>query len=470
MIAEQGRQADRAPGPNRPRWSDGLTWQRLLSELPHRIAKPLSATQLRSAIDLAGMLISESSEAQAVRIAEELAELLGRLEEKQFPGLFSSLSSQFGHDEEALGRAARDYAIAPDPRKAASLLAAAEPRHQELFRRINMAPGGTSLIVGLREKMLDLKREQPDIAPLERVVHQLLASWFNRGFLRLERISWESPAALLENVIRYEAVHEIREWISLRSRVEVNRRCFGFFHPAMPGVPLIFVEVALTMEMSSAIEPLLSLAGDEAPLPRPTNAIFYSINNCLRGLKGINLGDLLIKQVVRELRNEFPSLQEFATLSPIPGFRRWLDNASASDGVLTERVAEALRDPLWHREPGLAEGLKGPLTSLCAEYLTGHAPGGEQAVVSDPVAKFHLTNGARIERINWLADLSDKGLGESFGLMVNYRYLPASIESNHRTFVNEGKVAMSSGVKQLTGRNRKAARRTLLDTIGGREK
>lgn len=425
----------------------GPLWQRLFAGLPQRLGRHQMAGGADAALVLAERLVVESGEAQAVRLADDLAEAVRRLDEPQMLEFFVALVERFGADQAALRTAARLYVDDPNQERATALHAAAEPRREELLKRLNMASGGTALIVSLREQVLRLVKANPGLAPLEVDLHRLLASWFNRGFLKLERIDWDSPAALLESVIRYEAVHEIRDWASLRSRLSGNRRCLGFFHPAMAGIPLIFVEVALTTEMSAAIAPLLAAAAGEASLERPTNAVFYSINNCHVGLKGISLGDLLIKQVVQELRIGFPSLKHFATLSPIPGFARWLSRRSDMPQV----VAETLAMPDWHLDADRAETIRAPLLALCAQYLTGVGADGSHGKVSDPVARFHLTNGARLEQINWLADQSSKGLAESHGLMVNYRYLPNAIETNHRAFVHQGQVSMSSAVAQLLG-------------------
>ena len=466
MSGQEAGAPANAVVPAEPRQADGTIWSRLLAGLPQRIRKQSGSSLLQSALNLAEQLVVESGEAQAVRLAENLADLLRQLDDAQLLGFFAGLVERFGADEVALLAAARAYADGPDEQRAAALYAAAEPRRQELVRRLNMAAGGTALIVKLREKILRMKKAHPSLAPLEIDFHQLLASWFNRGFLRLERIGWDSPAALLESVIRYEAVHEIRDWASLRTRLQGNRRCLGFFHPAMPGVPLIFVEVALTTEMSAAIDPLLTEAGSEAPLARPTNAVFYSINNCHFGLKGINLGDLLIKQVVQDLRTEFPSLRHFATLSPIPGFARWLAEMRKIPGVVPAPVAETLAADGWQNDPTKAEAIRPQLVALCAQYLTGRSAEGAADRVTDPVARFHLTNGARLERINWLADVSPKGLAESHGLMVNYRYLPNSIEANHRAFVDEERVGTSSSVAQLLWNGGSRHTRLLFKEIG----
>jgi malonyl-CoA decarboxylase len=427
------------------------SWRTLIDRLAERVAKPRvpARKRLQDSVQAAELLLAGGSDAEGVRIAGALAEVLRKLDDAELAQFFTCLVDKFGPEEAPLKAAAQAYLDDPSPENAATLNLAAEPKRRELLRRLNAAPDGTALIVKLRERVLRMGRAQPRLAPLASDMHQLLSSWFNRGFLKAEHIDWNSPAAVLENIIKYEAVHEIHDWNSLRSRLRGNRRCFGFFHSAMPGVPLIFIEVALTRDMSAAIAPLLSQADGEAPLKQPTNAIFYSINNCHAGLKGISLGDLLIKQVVLDLRTEFPSLKHFATLSPIPGFRRWLTAAQAAPDFVPAVVAETLAREGWWRDPLLAERVRAPLLALCAEYLTGRGADGAPGRVSDPVARFHLTNGARLERINWLADLSPKGIAESCGMMVNYRYRLNSIEANHRAFVGEDQVIASVMVKQL---------------------
>lgn len=447
----------------------GETWRGLVERLSERMSKRKAASRrlLAQLVPAAERLLSESGDTEGQRLAGELAEGLGGLDDAELREFFIVLANRFGPDEAGLKAAARAYLKEPSAQTAAALNLAAEPRRQELLRRLNMAPGGTALIVKLRERVLEMA--QPDFVPVAADMRHLLASWFNRGFLKAEKLDWNSPAVVLENIIRFEAVHEISDWDSLRSRLQGNRRCFGFFHPAMPGVPLIFIEVALTREMSPAIAPLLASAELEAPLKAPTNAVFYSINNCHAGLKGISLGDLLIKQVVLDLRTEFPSLKDFATLSPIPGFRKWLTRAERSPGLVPPAVSEALATEEWWRKPGLAEQVRQPLLVLCAEYLTGRTPEGGKGRVSDPVARFHLTNGARLERINWLADTSPKGIAESCGLMVNYRYLLNAIEANHHAFVSTDHVITSAAVKKMRDSglpgSQRLARSTFLPTL-----
>jgi malonyl-CoA decarboxylase len=343
---------------------------------------------------------------------------------------------------------AATYVEDPSEANYQSLRGTVEPPRLELLRRMNMAPGGTGAILVMREFLLQMLSERPDLKPLDTDFRHLFSSWFNRGFLQFERIEWRTSAAILEKLIAYEAVHTIDGWDDLRRRLANDRRCFAFFHPALADDPLIFVEVALTKGLAHRIQPLLD-APIEAPEDEDLNtAIFYSISNCQLGLAGISFGNLLIKQVVDAISAELPSIQNFATLSPIPGFCRWLDRQLANNppDFLSKDDIKQLRQPDWVENEVFRQSVKKQLLRLCAQYLTkinkhGHA--------YDPVARFHLGNGASIERINWAGDLSDKGLRQSAGLMVNYRYAPDQIVDNHEAYVSGGKIASSAKVRTL---------------------
>lgn len=418
-------------------------WRRLGGRDETAIGDPVERC-----VATAELLLTESSDGQAVHIATALRDMLAALSANALPLFLQRLAAEFGPEHARLRAAVNAYLAQPDGAAAASIGAAAQMRAVELLRRLNMAPGATALIVALRADMLRLGRSQPAVALVAEETRQLLSSWFNRGFLRAEKLDWQSPAAVLESIIRFESVHAIDDWNSLRHRLDGNRRCFAFFHPAMPGVPLIFIEVALTSGMSDRVGPILHGDDRDVPLGAPTHAMFYSINNCHRGLAGISLGDLLIKQVVLDLRTEFASLHCFATLSPIPGFRAWLVDERRAGRA--PDIAKTLLDaPDLPLDADAAARLREPVTLLCARYLSGRAADGGPSVVSDPVARFHLSNGAQLERIDWLADPSPKAMRESFGLMANYRYVLETIDQNHRAFVGDGRVAISSGVAAL---------------------
>jgi malonyl-CoA decarboxylase len=277
----------------------------------------------------------------------------------------------------------------------------------------------------------------------------LLSSWFNRGFLVLRRIDWSTPAIILEKVIRYEAVHEIHDWNDLRRRIDpVDRRCYAFFHPAMVDEPLIFVEVALTEAIPAAIAPLLAVDRQPVAIERARTAVFYSISNCQRGLGGISFGNFLIKQVVEELRRELPKLENFVTLSPVPGFMQWLKQAPDLPVSDEERpLLDHLQNPGWVEDSELTAQLRAVLEPLAAYYFLKAKTSKGRLI--DSVARFHLGNGARLERIDWLGDLSPKGLRESAGIMVNYLYRLDDIEKNHEAYANQGEIAASSAVKKL---------------------
>jgi malonyl-CoA decarboxylase len=350
------------------------------------------------------------------------------------------LAGGFGPDEGVLRAAAEAYLAEPGGAAAQALAEAAEPPRQELLRRINQGQGGTAALVRLRREILGALRGRPELEALDSDLRHLFASWFNRGFLELRRIDWNTPAAVLEKLIEYEAVHEIAGWADLRRRLAADRRCFAFFHPALPGEPLIFVEVALVRGLAEAVQPLLAPdtdeAGQRARAAGADTAIFYSISNCQDGLRGISFGNFLIKQVVEELKAELPQLKQFATLSPVPGFRRWVT-----------RLPEGERVELPEAEAP-AEELREGLMRLCARYLTT-SEAGRGAL--DPVARFHLGNGARLERINWRGNVAPRGIAESGGIMVNYLYDPDTIEANHEAYATTGAVARSAEVDALLG-------------------
>jgi malonyl-CoA decarboxylase len=437
-----------------------------------------SGSPLQRARDLARALIGERGEASGVALARELVAAYEALGPEDRLELLRILATDFAPDEAKLKAAMAAYAEEPSPDRLLALTDAVEPPRQELLRRMNMAPGGTAALVRMRETLFPALKKEPALKVVDADLRHLLGSWFNRGFLELRRIDWHTPAAILEKLIAYEAVHAIEGWDDLRRRLAPDRRCFGFFHPALRDEPLIFVEIALTKGLAGAIQPLLepldpatgAAAAEEAARTADT-AIFYSISNCQPGLRGISFGNFLIKQVVTELQQEMRSPKVFSTLSPIPGFRAWLDRriAAGAPGLLTadERKALAqaadgeaaetgrgtkgafkalLSRPDWPADPRAVKALKGPLTRLGAEYLV--APGSKKGP-SDPVARFHLGNGARVERINFLGDTSAKGMRDSYGLMVNYRYELADIEANHEAFVKTGAVARAGAVDKL---------------------
>jgi malonyl-CoA decarboxylase len=400
-------------------------------------------------IQLCEALLSGRGEASGTAMAREVLDRYHHLDEAGRLSFFGELARKYGPDRERLAQAIETWRAQPNDDDASDLHFASEPRRQELIRRLNRAPGGTSDLVAMRADLLDHLNGDKDLAALDRDVVHLLASWFNRGFLVLRRIDWSTPANILEKIIRYEAVHEIRDWDDLRRRIDpIDRRCYAFFHPALVDEPLIFVEVALTESIPGAIAPLLAEDRQPVLIERARTAVFYSISNTQRGLGGISFGSFLIKQVVEELRRELPKLDNFVTLSPVPGFMHWVKQASDVPVSDEERtLLEQLEKPDWFENTELATQLRSVLEPLAAYYfLKARTPKGR---LIDSVARFHLGNGARLERIDWLGDLSPKGLRESAGFMVNYLYRLDDIEKNHEAYANQGTVAASSAVKKL---------------------
>lgn len=405
-------------------------------------------------------VLSERGEAAGVSLATGTLDLYRELDRKSQARFFASLLAEFSPDPVGVLAASKAYADDQSAANLARLGAAAEPPRQELLRRLNRAPGGTAMILRMRERLVELKRTQRELEAVDSDFRHLLSSWFNPGFLQIVRVDWRTPAYLLEQIIAHEAVHEIRGWSDLRRRLESDRRCFAFFHPALPDEPLIFVEVALMDRIADAVSPLLDAQPGPVDPDRATTAVFYSISNCQPGLRGVSLGNFLIKSVVEVLSQEFPRLRVFCTLSPIPGFSSWLQlKLKDPDASGRNRASQALKDvgaALGEDPARIANdrdaavvrlaALKKPLMQLCASYLLAPLEGNEAA--QDPVARFHLNNGAALERINWLADTSTKGLRESLGLMVNYAYEPRSIENNHQKFVS-GEIVASRSVRGL---------------------
>ncbi|MBM3554228.1 MAG: malonyl-CoA decarboxylase [Alphaproteobacteria bacterium] len=341
----------------------------------------------------------------------------------------------------------------------ARLRASLEPPWRALLTQFNALPQGVKFLVDLRADLMALPdKDEPILAALDADLRALLGGWFDVGFLELRRIGWDAPAALLEKLIRYESVHAISSWTDLKNRLDSDRRCYAFFHPRMPDEPLIFVEVALVKGIADNVQALLD---ESAPAGDPASAdtaIFYSISNCQRGLAGISFGGFLIKRVADQILRDLPKIDTFATLSPIPGFGAWLRRRMDSGLKLDPKeekslgeggLAAALADPDWPGNEGKAFVLKPILLKLCAGYLLNSRHEGRAA---DRVAHFHLSNGARVERLNWLADLSPNGMRQSFGLMVNYRYKLEEIESNHEAYSGSGRVAATAALKGLVGR------------------
>jgi len=319
----------------------------------------------------------------------------------------------------------------------AELRNALEPPRMKLLTQFNELPQGVKFLVDMRAELLRLRREHPKLVPLEADLKRLLSAWFDVGLLQMEEINWRSSAELLEKLIAYEAVHAIQGWNDLKNRLDSDRRCFAFFHPNMPEEPLIFVEVALVKGMANNVQELLDESAPLEDIRLADTAIFYSISNAQKGLAGISFGNFLIKQVVKTLQQEFPQLTQFATFSPIPGFCRWLESIEPAQesSLLDEGVAS--RSPEH-------------LQKMAAHYLSKEKQSRNQNYARDPVAHFHLSNGAQIERLNWMADASENGMKQSAGMMVNYLYELPQIETRSQGYSAEGKVALALSIeKQL---------------------
>jgi malonyl-CoA decarboxylase len=405
---------------------------------------------------LARALMSGRGEASGVAIARQLLNQLKKASSEDRIAFYRFLAEDLQPDAATVAEAARNYLDRPTDKTLSKLQKASYSPRLEFFRRLNLAAGATAEIVALRVDLIRHIKSDEALVAVDADLERLLTSWFNRGFLVLRRIDWQTPAAILEKIIQYEAVHEIRGWDDLRRRLDPkDRRCFAFFHPALVDEPLIFVEVALTREMPDAISTVLDGRRSEDDVA-PTTAVFYSISNCQEGLKGVSFGNFLLKQVVEDLARDVATLRTFVTLSPAPSFARWLDRALASGSdvpvSLDDRKALArLRDPRWIEEASKdaagTEELKSALMGLAAYYYLVARSSDERPV--DQVARFHLGNGARLERLNWLGDPSEKGLREAHGLMVNYRYDLSEIERNHEAYADEGTVAASRAVRSL---------------------
>ena len=411
-------------------------------------------------------LVSERGESNAVSMALDVISNYRKLNAEQRPKFFAMLAEQFNIDAEQLTKAAQSFAADPNARNYIRLQKISESPRQELLRRLNRAPGGTAAVVEMRRDLLTLLNKKPEFMGLDYDMRHLLSSWFNPGFLKMHRVDWKSPAEILEKIIAHEAVHAIDGWDDLRRRLQPDRRCFAFFHPQLPDEPLIFVEVALLPEIPVAIMPLVDKKS--TPVEQSNQfkvAAFYSISNCESGLRGVSMGNFLIKRVAEQLHAEFPGLKTFVTLSPIPGLMEWITaGAHLGDLPSSDKIKPAVRkarddalellklngsnwmDKLgkaWHPDQ-CSEREKAAFMALTAIYLTTVTPSRD----GNPVAKFHLGNGAKLHQINWAGDLSKNGLRQSAGLMVNYLYDLSSVEENHERFVN-GEMIYSRPVSKL---------------------
>ncbi len=407
-------------------------------------------------------LLSDRGEVSQQALAQEIVNTYKEMDSERRLCFFELLAREFSPGEAAIRRAAASYERTPGPESLAAISAAVESPRRELFRRINTAPGGAETLVALREHLLDLCSQDAHLEALDADLKHLFRSWFNCGFLRLERITPNTSPRILEKLIRYESVHKIDGLPDLRRRLERDRWCFAFFHPALPDEPIIFAEVAAAAGGIGDVESLLDVQGPVLAPENADTAIFYSINNCLKGLRGIPFGNFLIRRVMAEIAAEFPNITTFSTLSPLPRFSRALRDTRNEDGFTPGRLSRLLADyatPLTEasgrvdpveglflllEEPvAYRDVLAGPLRRLALAYLTRARQNGK---LSDPVATFHLSNGAGLERINVFGNLRSYGLESSFGVMASYQYVASEVEENHECFVRDGRVRVAKNL------------------------
>jgi malonyl-CoA decarboxylase len=395
-------------------------------------------------------LLGLQGEAASIAIAEEILRTYqaGTADEKAM--FFRYLHDILAADMSKVTAAIQALQAQPSQTALYALTAACESPRQELLRTLNTAPNGTMALIAMREDLLKLAGTTPIRDILDQDFALQFRAWFNRGFLQLRRIDWQTPALILEKLIEYESVHEIKGWPDLRRRLQNDRRCYGFFHPAIPDVPLIFVEVALTQGISNNVQELLQPATATTPDKPFNTAVFYSINNCLFGLRGISFGNFLIKQVVEDLNSTNPDIKNFVTLSPVPGFMKWLSGKPECLAALPAEEQQAVASMSQTTpQPGqlrLHSLLPQALPKLCAYYLLNAKSRNKPL---DAVARFHLGNGARLERVNWLADTSPNGMQQSAGMMVNYLYDKDTLVQNHQAYEQRHEIAASQGVRKL---------------------
>jgi malonyl-CoA decarboxylase len=407
---------------------------------PSALRKHLLNEETESIASLCRMMMESDGEYSSLLLAERILAAYEGLTAAQRIDFFNVLFEDYDIDIEQVKAAIEKYEAKPNAYNLVRLTTVSEPRRQELFRRINLSTNGTRRLVKMREHLLTAMRDHPQFKRIDTDFHHLFNAWFNRGFLVMEPLDWTTPAHILEKIIAYEAVHEIESWGELRRRLEpADRYCYGFFHPSMGDDPLVFVEVALTDHIPRSIGEILQRE-DDTELPENAScAIFYSISNCHRGLAGVSFGNFLIKQVATSMKLRFPQLKTFSTISPAPGFRSWLDSAAAQDKGLADTASDFGVDA--------SEKVRNKLEKVAAQYFLQEKD--ERGKPLDPVARFHLKNGAILERINILGNPSAKGMKDSLGTMVNYVYDLSKVEHNHENYVRSDKVICSSQVKKL---------------------
>lgn len=413
----------------------------IMAGLLERVPQAGSKASVESLESMAQALLSNRGEVSGMRLARDILARYAGLDQAGRLAFFNWLAKSLDLDPNAVITAAQAYRDAPDRRSYSALAQIAEPPRQELLRRLNQSAGATLDLVRMRLDLLRLLPDHPHLGALDVDFTHLFRSWFNRGFLVLRPIDWRTPANILEKIIEYEAVHTINDWSDLRRRLLPNdRRCFAFFHPAMLEEPLIFVEVALCKGIPGSVQSLL--AESRAPLSDDEldTAVFYSISNCQEGLRGISFGNSLIKQVVEELLHELPQLRSFVTLSPIPGLMSHLRSLNTDSARKITAAVEV------DNQPALAN-MADDLRIIAAQWLALEKR--KDGTPADPVARFHLGNGAELHQIHAMADISHNGMGQSAGAMVNYLYDLRKVETNHEAFATQDRIVMSKDIRAL---------------------
>ncbi len=408
-------------------------------------------TSTQNLVGLCEDLVSHKGVASGLALARQLVHRYEQFSTEEKLDFMLRLNKTMGPNLETVKKIALKFAESPDEKLLGELSESISSDRRKLFSRMIMAPNGTKAIVSLREDLLSFLKRHRELKPMDDDLRDLLTSWFNPGFLTLTKIDWNTEASILEKIIQYEAVHDIENWSDLKKRLSSDRRCFAYFHPSLEDEPLIFVEVALTKGISGSIQ---SIIHEENNIEEEKDtAIFYSINNCQKGLRKIPLGNFLIKLVVNELAAELPNIKTYSTLSPIPGFAKWLNLEldKKESQYITQKeqeYLEILKNNNWQDDPSKSQLLKKPLLKLCSNYLVKEKKYGKPL---DPVARFHFGNGAQLHRINWMGNTSAYGIERSFGLMVNYLYDLKQIEKNHEAYVQSGELAVSKSVRGLMG-------------------
>ncbi|MEG3765709.1 malonyl-CoA decarboxylase [Alteromonas sp. 14N.309.X.WAT.G.H12] len=433
-----------------------LKWSSLFEDLISRVTEigetMISSNVNESLIDKCIKLLTSTGEATGLARSREILDGYKALNDEQQLAFFQSMQEQLGVDTEKLKKAVLQWNQNPGDKEARNIHFASEPRTQELIRRLNRASGGTASLVKMRQDLLAHIKTHADLGSVDEDFKHLFNSWFNRGFLTLEVINWSTSADILEKIITYEAVHKIDGWNDLRRRVaEKDRRLYAFFHPALPSEPLIFVEVALMNDVPQTMDEILSPERQRISPFNANMAVFYSISNCQVGLKGISFGNFLIKQVVEELRRELPNLKRFITMSPVPSLCHWANNNNEIAPDMAQTVAQ-MEDCPPLPSADFKQNMQTKLGHLASYYLLQAK--NKHGQPYDPVSRFHLGNGARLEQINFWADTSEKGIKTSWSIMVNYEYDLRSIEQNHEAFVSKGVISTSSTVKKMLPKKR----------------